>query len=693
MKKKSGVKKVILIVLIVLVVLFLLLLLLGSDDSTDSETSSAASEQTESASGEEYASGSTEETYEESADAGSLRERYVDTSDAGNTVILLYMIGSNLESVDGSATDDLDEMKEAHFGDNLKIVAETGGSDTWYTDGMEAGVNQRWCIDDEGMQLVDTDSEGSMTDKSRLAGFLKWGVQTYPADRYILILWDHGGGTMAGFGQDEIYDSGSLSIADMADAMKSAGTKFDIIGFDACLMATVETAYAFEPYADYLIASEETEPGNGWAYTDFLNELADDPAIDSVELGKKIIDDYGDFYDNTNVTLSITDLREIPNVYEKVSAYLESAEATIKKDNDQFAEMSMARSKARAYADGAMDQIDMEDLVNRTEFDGKDEIMAAIDSCVKYHNKSSLKGSNGLAMYFPYSDIDSYSYTQDILDDIGYSEPTQFYDYFLSVMAGGQELFQSDNSMMHENETNYTDEDWYQNYAGDFDYGDGYGELTLNETDDGYVLDLADDVWDLITDIRISVMMKMEDGFIDMGSDNVGSMTDDGKLLVDFDGEWISIDDTPVAFNAYPIYDEGKGNVFSGSVEATLNGKKDIELYLEWDPLADDAPEDAEQKGHVLGYNLVHENNDTEEKGLRQLKKGDKISFKYDCYDTDGNFLDTMEPFDPITVTSQDALEVGYADISDMDAYYWATLTDIYQQDIETEAIEYTAGK
>lgn len=683
MKKRPGRKKIIIIILIIVFVLFLLLLFAGSGDSDSQDSSESETQAETETAGTEDASEIADE-----ADISGIRAHYTDTSDAKSVVMLVYMIGSNLESDDGSATDDLNEMKAADLGDSMKIIVETGGASQWYTDGIKAGEDQRWCIDSSGMQQAGDAGEGSMTDKSNLESFLKWGVSSYPADRYILLFWDHGGGTMSGFGQDEIYDNGSLSLADMSDAVASCGTKFNMVCFDACLMATVETAYAFEPYADYLVASEETEPGDGWYYTDFLSELAADPAIDSVKLGKKIIDDFGSYYDNKDVTLSLTDLREIPNVYEKTGEYLASAESTIKKDNSEFNAMSQARNKARAYADGEYDQVDMQDLVSRTEFDGRDDIIKAIDSCVKYHNKSSLTGSNGLAMYFPYTDVDSYSSTQDVLNEIGYKQPSKFYDYFLSIMAGGQNLFQSQNSMMDQPEVNYSDEDWYQDYSSDFDYGDGYGELTLNETDEGYELNLPEDVWDIITDVRISVMMKLDDGFVDLGSDNVGSVTDDGNLLVDFNGEWISIDDTPVAFNANPTYDEGSGTVFSGTVNAVLNGKTPISLYLEWEPLPDDAADDEEQKGYVVGYNEVHENNDTEEKGFRKFKKGDTISFQYDCYDTDGNFLDTIEPMDPITVTSQDALKVSYTDISDMDAYYWATLTDIYQQDIDTEAIE-----
>ena len=111
-----------------------------------------------------------------------------------------------------------------------------------------------------------------------------WYIQCcagrYPASRYALILWDHGGGSVSGYGYDEKFAStGSMDLAGLDRALGDGGVKFDFIGFDACLMATAETALTMAQYADYLIASEETEPGVGWYYTDWLTALGEDPSM------------------------------------------------------------------------------------------------------------------------------------------------------------------------------------------------------------------------------------------------------------------------------------------------------------------------------------------------------------------------------------------------------------------------------
>ena len=97
----------------------------------------------------------------------------------------------------------------------------------------------------------------SMTDPSTLYGYIRWCEQKFPASRYGLILWDHGGGSVSGYGYDEKFASaGSMSLSGVDRALGDAGVKFDFVGFDACLMATAETALMLAEHADYLIASE-----------------------------------------------------------------------------------------------------------------------------------------------------------------------------------------------------------------------------------------------------------------------------------------------------------------------------------------------------------------------------------------------------------------------------------------------------
>ena len=99
----------------------------------------------------------------------------------------------------------------------------------------------------------------------------------------------------SGYGYDEKFaSSGSMDLSGLDRALKDAGVKFDFIGFDACLMATAETALTLTQYADYLIASEETEPGVGWYYTNWLTAFGKNTSIPTVELGRQIVDSFVD---------------------------------------------------------------------------------------------------------------------------------------------------------------------------------------------------------------------------------------------------------------------------------------------------------------------------------------------------------------------------------------------------------------
>ena len=681
------------------IILFLLLggiflLLLAGDDEEYAEDSTVGMNAEEVSDGEEEYdnTGDALGTAGTSLDIQGLRDYYVDTASAESAVMMVYMIGSNLESEGGAGSADLQEMLNADTGDQLKIVVETGGASAWMNNMVSPDVHQRWEIQNGEITYLCDAGNDCMTEIAPLQDFISWTAENYPADRYMLVLWDHGGGTLGGFGWDEVNDNGGFSLSTLSQAIEQSGVTLDIIGFDACLMATIETGYCLEPYADYLIASEELEPGDGWYYTDFLTKWGEDLSMDSVALGQLIIDDYASYYGNDSVTLSISDLREIPFVYQQLGTYLTEAQDQIEVDNRNFQMLSMARSNAREYADCEIDQIDIMDMVSQTEdIEAKDDLLAAVQSCVKYRNNSSLIGSNGLAMYFPYRTLDSYSKASALFGEIDYEDPLPFYDYFLSIMACGQQRSRSTGTIRQSEQENYANENWYQDFQTDFDFGDDYSELYLQETEDGFIVDLPDEVWNQITDMQLAVMMEYQDGYLDLGNDNIVNQNDDGDAIIDFDGSWISINDVPVAFYADKTYENEKGTIFSGTVYAVLNGEKDIELVLEWEPLTDEIFEsgDYELKGYVKGYREINNQTQTMEKGLHTLEKGDTIAIVYDYYDADGNYVSSETPMDLITVDSQDALQVSYADISDSNVMFWGTLFDIYQQELYTETLEY----
>ena len=110
---------------------------------------------------------------------------------------MVYMCGTDLESKYGMSTADLNEMASADFGDNINIIVYTGGCNKWKTNGISSKVNQIFQVKKGSMTcLVDDDGNKAMTDPDTLSHFIKWCAENYPANRYELIMWDHGGGRL-----------------------------------------------------------------------------------------------------------------------------------------------------------------------------------------------------------------------------------------------------------------------------------------------------------------------------------------------------------------------------------------------------------------------------------------------------------------------------------------------------------------
>lgn len=227
------------------------------------------------------------EAGERAPGSDAVRLSLTDPSAAETATVMVYMIGSDLESFSGLASDDLSEMMSADLGENVRLVVQTMGCSEWKNDQIRPDTAQRFTI--EGGKLVlqdDTLGQLDSTDPETLTDFIRYCSDTYPADRNILILWDHGAGPVYGFGYDEYQPmDASLTLDEIQSALFHANITFDFIGMDACLMSSLETCCALWRYADYLVASEDFEPCDGWGYENWLTALGQNPAIPTAELG------------------------------------------------------------------------------------------------------------------------------------------------------------------------------------------------------------------------------------------------------------------------------------------------------------------------------------------------------------------------------------------------------------------------
>ena len=355
--------------------------------------------------------------------------------------ILVYLIGSNLESEYANATKDLYEMMAADIGDNVKVVVQTGGATEWHDNRIDPSELGRFELKSGTLEKVGALPHALMSSPETLTDFLRWGVEAYPAQHYGVILWNHGGGTIGGFGVDEFDRKERLQLDELRTVLQDTGAHFDFIGFDACLMGTLETAMMCYGYADYLVASEEFEPGYGWYYTNWLNALESNPKMETAEYCKLIVDDfvYGpntrrwDFHN----TLSVLDVKKAPALYKEIKYFYDDMQKVL---NNDYGRVVRARANTKAFLSGTVEQIDLVDFVDRMDDGTMDMelLRTRVDDMIVY-TQSRLPRTNGLAIYFPYNSPEYASSVFDVMGGLGFDKDYfGFYNNFLTKTVSGQ---------------------------------------------------------------------------------------------------------------------------------------------------------------------------------------------------------------------------------------------------------------
>ena len=678
------------------------------------------------------------------------RAKYTEIKGRGKdeVTVMVYLCGSDLESENGMATADLNEMLHANLNDDqVNVIVETGGAKKWNNSVVSAKTNQRYRVTSRGLQVLDRDvGKKSMVDPNTLVDFIRFCAKNYPANRYMLIFWDHGGGAISGFGYDQ-NNRGSMTLDKIHAALKSAGVKFDFIGFDACLMGTLETAVVTEPYADYLIASEESEPGCGWYYTNWLTKLSNNTSIGTVELSKTLIDDFNNVckknYPGCNTTLSIIDLAEFAGTVPKAfNAF--SGELSDKLDASEYKQVADARSDAREFGTSAkVNHIDVIDFAGKIGTKKAKALIEALSGCIKYNRTSaSMANSYGLSIYFPYSSFKSMNSAVSVYDSIGMdANYANCIKSFASLAAGGQIATGGTTSSplgsllgSYSGGSDYSSSDMLGTLLGGgissgsgdllsslfgssapsvsatdflggilggnssswFDSGrvlrsgEYYDEnmltvadMALTEKDDGYVLSMSKEKWDLVKTVQINLFVKDGDGYIDLGMDDIYQFDSDGDLQIAFDNTWLSLDGQVVAYYFMGHVEDGANWATVGRVPALINGER-FDIIVVFDNETKD-----NEYGYVAGAQRVYDDGETETvaKGLVALNRGDKIDFLCDYYGEDGSYQNSYYLGRKMTFDGE--FEVGYIDLGDASCDVTYCLTDIYSNEFWTEYVTF----
>ncbi len=343
-----------------------------------------------------------------------------DAEGEASWTFLVYMMGdTNLEPY---ALDDLAEMASVGSSEELNVVAMVDRSPDYSSDGV---LNlDDWedtkLFEVRQDEFVELDDLGELNtgDPETLARFVETAVTEYPAENYALLLWDHGGGWL-GMGADETNDEDPLELDEIAAgidaglAATDVGT-LDLIGFDACLMATYEVVSTLAPYADYMVASEEVEPGHGWNYGQ-LALIEEEPGTDAPTLASAMLEGYSeqaaDEGTEADITLGILDLAAVDELQ---AAMGDVAEAYIDDPGAYTPELASAQQDVLEFGrdpDPAYStyQIDLGGFLANLVESGDGDLAArataaieALDAMVIEHVAGpATSASTGLSIYFP----------------------------------------------------------------------------------------------------------------------------------------------------------------------------------------------------------------------------------------------------------------------------------------------------
>lgn len=339
--------------------------------------------------------------------------------------VLVYLDGDN--NLETDAIKDFNEMELAGSNDKVNIVVQF---DRIQLDGPEDDAsNGDWTTtkrflvqkdsnkDEIASEELEDLGELNMGDPQTLTDFVIWGVQQYPAQRYALVLWDHGS-AWAGIAFDDTDGERGIRLPELDAALRTAQSqtgigKLDIIGFDACLMSQVDVLHAVAPHANVIVASAELEPGDGWAWDIWLKKLNEEPTQDAASVATSIVDAYQQFYKNSDdqtITLSAFDLSRFTELRDGLNTF---SDAMINDLNGSYTAIAEARSYVDAYSQPKPEEfsaIDLGDFARLVREQGaSNSIAEPAAELIKIIEESRIAewhgefhaNSTGISVFFP----------------------------------------------------------------------------------------------------------------------------------------------------------------------------------------------------------------------------------------------------------------------------------------------------
>ena len=475
----------------------------------------------------------------------------------GWTVLVYSMADTDLEPF---LLDDITEMGAVGSGDDLDIVALVDRASDYSDDpvlGLDDWQGAKLLHIGRGeAEVLEESGDLNTGDPAALADFIAEGIARFPAEKYALVISDHGA-AWPGVGGDESSDHDVLDLAEInsgiAEGLERAGVdRLELLGFDACLMATYEVASTVAPFARRLLSSQELEPGHGWDYG-VLQMLLDDPATDVDALGRALVDGFREqaISEGTEaeITLSLVDLERMADLDAALAAFTDAL-------TPRAGALGPVIGRTRATTLGFGRQPDPTDdthmvdlgmLVAEIGNDAldvspqADDVLSALDQVVTYSTAgAAAQGATGLSIYFPPQEQ---WFSQDYT---GVAVASGWVEFLAAYYAGGEAIPTDARAAFASDEAEVFFDDDGLNIIGTFDAAaaDNVVEATISYGivgDDGSVVILgtepaaiADDGSGQVLGIFDLTTLTIDDGedsaaaYIDLTIDD-----DDGIVTID----------------------------------------------------------------------------------------------------------------------------------------------------------------
>ncbi len=596
----------------------------------------------------------------------------------GTWTIFVYLCGTDLESEDGNgmATDDLDQMIQAKGSDNVRFVVQTGGTSEWMNNVVSNKACERYLVQNQDIKLVDSVSLASMGKSSTLSDFLSWGVENYPADKMGVVFWNHGGGSITGACFDEVYNDDSLSLLEINEALSKTygkmSDRFEFIGFDCCLMGSVESANILATYARYFYGSEELEPGSGWNYTAIGNFLAENSNADGAALGKVVADSFyaecEAIWQESECTFTIVDLDKFD---EFSVAFNDFSKALYEAASENLAGIVRGAQSADNFggnnrSEGYTNMVDVGGIIEAcSSYADGSAALKALKNCIVYNkNGETHAGASGLSIYYPLEVQGS--------NEIGIFSNVCISPYYLSLVdmvARGYSDTAYTNDMFFDTNGNWSSDNGSNDYFDDsyFDYDyEEEGEsslITFSQKpairQDSFGFVLSKESLDYTSSVVAYVFYEPDDDtLICLGeTDDIIGDWDTGAFRDNFDGYWLSLPsgDLLTAF----VADYGDDyTVYTSPI--LLNGEETnlrIRQYLDYSTVVEGTWDGVDDCGRAS-------------REIRPLEAGDKIEPIY--------YLDDDSEITGDSYTWKKNDTVDYAFLPSGYYYYGFEIDDCY---------------